>query len=62
MKKDMVFIAIDFETATYSRDSACSVEMVKFLNGKARESCRLGKNSEKNLPIYHYMTDKRYTI
>ncbi|MDR0586997.1 MAG: 3'-5' exonuclease [Treponema sp.] len=31
----MNFIAIDFETAKYSRESACSVGMVKFLNGKA---------------------------
>jgi DNA polymerase-3 subunit epsilon len=31
----MNFIAIDFETAKYSRESACSVGLVKFLNGKA---------------------------
>jgi DNA polymerase-3 subunit epsilon len=29
------FITIDFETAKYSRESACSVGMVKFSNGKA---------------------------
>jgi DNA polymerase-3 subunit epsilon len=31
----MNFITIDFETAKYSRESACSVGMVKFSNGKA---------------------------
>jgi DNA polymerase-3 subunit epsilon len=31
----MNFIALDFETAKYSRESACSVGLVKFLNGKA---------------------------
>jgi DNA polymerase-3 subunit epsilon len=31
----MNFIAIDFETAKYSRESACSVGLVKFVNGKA---------------------------
>jgi DNA polymerase-3 subunit epsilon len=31
----MNFITIDFETAKYSRESACSVGLVKFLNGKA---------------------------
>jgi DNA polymerase-3 subunit epsilon len=31
----MNFIAIDFETAKYSRESACSVGLVKFINGKA---------------------------
>jgi DNA polymerase-3 subunit epsilon len=30
----MNFIAIDFETAKYSRESACSVGLVKFKNGK----------------------------
>jgi DNA polymerase-3 subunit epsilon len=30
----MNFIAIDFETAKHSRESACSVGLVKFLNGK----------------------------
>jgi DNA polymerase-3 subunit epsilon len=30
----MNFIAIDFETARYARESACSVGLVKFLNGK----------------------------
>jgi DNA polymerase-3 subunit epsilon len=34
----MNFIAIDFETAKYSRESACSVGMVKFLNGKAADT------------------------
>ena len=31
----MDFITIDFETAKYSRESACSVGLVKFLDGKA---------------------------
>ena len=30
----MNFIAIDFETAKYSRESACSMGLVKFLDGK----------------------------
>jgi DNA polymerase-3 subunit epsilon len=34
----MNFIAIDFETAKYSRESACSVGLVKFRNGKAAET------------------------
>jgi DNA polymerase-3 subunit epsilon len=32
------FIAIDFETATYSRESACSVGLVKFVNGKTADA------------------------
>jgi DNA polymerase-3 subunit epsilon len=31
----MNFVAIDFETAKYSRESACSVGLVKFRNGEA---------------------------
>jgi len=31
----MNFVTIDFETAKYSRESACSVGMVKFKDGKA---------------------------
>jgi len=31
----MDFITIDFETAKYSRESACSVGLVKYQNGKA---------------------------
>jgi DNA polymerase-3 subunit epsilon len=34
----MNFIAIDFETAKYSRESACSVGLVKFLDGKAADT------------------------
>ncbi|MDR3160691.1 MAG: 3'-5' exonuclease [Spirochaetaceae bacterium] len=34
----MNFIAIDFETAKYSRESACSVGLVKFLGGKAADT------------------------
>ena len=32
------FIAIDFETAKYSRESACSVGLVKFENGEMTDS------------------------
>ena len=32
------FIAIDFETANYSRESACSVGLVKFRKGKVTDS------------------------
>jgi DNA polymerase-3 subunit epsilon len=38
MRKDMNFITIDFETAKQSRESACSVGLVKFLNGKAADT------------------------
>lgn len=31
----MNFVTIDFETADYSRESACSVGLIKFLDGKA---------------------------
>jgi len=31
----MNFVSIDFETAKYSRESACSVGLVKFMDGKA---------------------------
>jgi DNA polymerase-3 subunit epsilon len=34
----MNFIAIDFETAKHSRESACSVGLVKFLNGKVTDT------------------------
>ncbi|MDR2748205.1 MAG: 3'-5' exonuclease [Treponema sp.] len=34
----MNFIAIDFETAKYSRESACSVGLVKFRGGKAADT------------------------
>ncbi|MDR0404100.1 MAG: 3'-5' exonuclease [Treponema sp.] len=34
----MNFITIDFETAKYSRESACSAGLVKFVNGKAADS------------------------
>jgi DNA polymerase-3 subunit epsilon len=34
----MNFCTIDFETAKYSRESACSVGLVKFLNGKAADT------------------------
>ncbi|MCL2007200.1 MAG: 3'-5' exonuclease [Treponema sp.] len=32
------FIAIDFETAKYSRESACSVGLVKFENGEVTDT------------------------
>jgi len=34
----MDFVTIDFETAKYSRESACSVGLVKYLNGKAADT------------------------
>ena len=34
----MNFVSIDFETAKYSRESACSVGLVKFENGKAGDT------------------------
>jgi DNA polymerase-3 subunit epsilon len=34
----MNFIAIDFETAKYSRESACSVGLVKFRHGKVTDT------------------------
>jgi DNA polymerase-3 subunit epsilon len=35
MENIMNFVSIDFETAKYSRESACSVGLVKYLDGKA---------------------------
>jgi DNA polymerase-3 subunit epsilon len=34
----MDFVTIDFETANYSRESACSVGMVKFLDGERADT------------------------
>jgi len=34
----MDFVTIDFETAIYSQESACSVGLVKFINGKAEDT------------------------
>jgi len=34
----MNFVSIDFETAKYSRESACSVGLVKHLDGKAADT------------------------
>ena len=34
----MNFVSIDFETGKYSRESACSVGLVKYLNGKAEDT------------------------
>jgi DNA polymerase-3 subunit epsilon len=34
----MDFVTIDFETAKYSRESACSVGLVKYQNGKATDT------------------------
>lgn len=33
------YIAIDFETANYYKNSACSVGLVRFINGKETDSC-----------------------
>ena len=32
----MNFVTVDFETAKYSRESACSVGLVKIIDGKRR--------------------------
>jgi len=34
----MNFVTIDFETAQYARESACSVGLVKYLNGKETDT------------------------
>jgi len=34
----MNFVTIDFETANYSQNSACSVGLVKFINGKQADT------------------------
>jgi len=34
----MNFVTIDFETAKYSRESACAVGLVKFIDGKAADT------------------------
>jgi len=34
----MNFVAIDFETSNYSQDSACSVGLVKFINGEVSDT------------------------
>jgi DNA polymerase-3 subunit epsilon len=34
----MNFVTIDFETAKYSRESACAVGLVKFRNGEAQDT------------------------
>jgi DNA polymerase III subunit epsilon len=34
----MNFVSIDFETAKYSRESACSVGLVKYQDGKAADT------------------------
>jgi len=34
----MNFVTIDFETAKYSRESACSVGLVKYVDGKAADT------------------------
>ncbi|MDR1180100.1 MAG: 3'-5' exonuclease [Spirochaetales bacterium] len=34
----MNFVTIDFETANYSRESACATGLVKFVDGKATDS------------------------
>lgn len=34
----MNFVAVDFETAEYSRESACSIGLVKFIEGKSADA------------------------
>lgn len=39
MKDKLDYIAIDFETANYYKNSSCSVGFVRFINGKETDSC-----------------------
>ena len=39
MNDKLDYIAIDFETANQYKNSACSVGLVRFINGKATDSC-----------------------
>ena len=39
MNNKLDYIAIDFETANYYRNSACSVGLVRFIDGKEVDSC-----------------------
>ena len=39
MNNKLDYIAIDFETANYYRNSACSVGLVRFIDGKETDSC-----------------------
>lgn len=39
MKDKLDYIAIDFETANYFKNSACSVGLVRFIDGKETDSC-----------------------
>lgn len=39
MNNKLDYIAIDFETANYYRNSACSVGLVRFIGGKEVDSC-----------------------
>ena len=39
MNDKLDYIAIDFETANYYKNSACSVGLVRFIDGKEADSC-----------------------
>lgn len=39
MNNKLDYIAVDFETATYYKNSACSVGLVRFIDGKEKDSC-----------------------
>lgn len=39
MNDKLDYIAIDFETTNYYKNSACSVELVRFIDGKETDSC-----------------------
>ena len=39
MKNKLDYIAIDFETANEYKNSACSIGLVRFINGKETDSC-----------------------
>ncbi len=38
MKNKLDYIAIDFETANEYKNSACSIGLVRFINGKEKDS------------------------
>lgn len=39
MSERLDYIAIDFETANYYKNSACSIGLVRFIDGKEADSC-----------------------
>ena len=39
MNDKLDYIAIDFETANYYKNSACSIGLVRFIDGKETDAC-----------------------